>query len=91
LLVEQWLDMMGWKERGYVGLDRDACMPQSAELLRYIDEGPRRVHMVTIDESREDSTMLEAAQLYAIEELQRLEEDRETIVDGFRQPEVPWS
>jgi hypothetical protein len=24
-LIQQWYDMIGWKECGYVGLDRNAC------------------------------------------------------------------
>jgi hypothetical protein len=88
-LVEQWHNMMGWKDHGYVGLDRDACMPQWTEILKYIDEGPRGAFMVKIDENTTDSAVLEAAQMYATEGLQRLQEDRETMVDGYRQPEAP--
>jgi hypothetical protein len=34
---------------------------------------------------------ISATQLYAIEALQRAEEDRARTVDAYRQPEAPWS
>jgi hypothetical protein len=82
---------MGWKMRGYVGLDRDACMPQWAGIMKLIDEGPRKGAMVKIDESTTIGSVLEAAQRYATEGLQRLQEDGATMVDGYSQPEAPWS
>jgi hypothetical protein len=33
-LIEQWQDMIGWKECGYVGLDRDACMRQRRDVMK---------------------------------------------------------
>jgi hypothetical protein len=47
--------------------------------------------MVKIDESGIDSTLMEAAQLYATEVVPRLEEDLALPVDAYRQPEAPWS
>jgi hypothetical protein len=78
-------------EQCCVGLDRDACMPQWEDILKYIDEGPRRVHMVKIDEGTTDSIALEAAQLYAIEAIPGVEEDLAQMVDGYRQSEAQWS
>jgi hypothetical protein len=49
------------------------------------------VAMVKHDERTTDSTVLEAAQLYAMEAIPRLEEDLATPVDGYRQPEAPWA
>jgi hypothetical protein len=43
-LVGQWNDMIDREMRGYVGLDRDQCMPQSVEIMKYIDEGPRKAY-----------------------------------------------
>jgi hypothetical protein len=90
-LIEQWNEMMRWKECGYLGLDRDACMPQWAGIMKYIEEGPRGVQMVKFEVNGTDSAIVEATQLYAIEGLQRLEEERERMVDACRQPEAPWS
>jgi hypothetical protein len=59
-LVEQWRDMMGWKARGHTGLDREQCMPQWAGILKYVDEGPRGVQAVKIQDGGNDSIMLEA-------------------------------
>jgi hypothetical protein len=90
-LVEQWNDMMGWKSRGYQGLDRNTCMPQWSRIMRMIEEENWQVCVVNIDESSTISAVLEAAQPYATEGLQRLQEDRMTMVDSYRQPEAPWS
>jgi hypothetical protein len=90
-LVEQWNDMLTWKGRGYQGLDRDACMPKWSEIMRLIEEENRLVGMVKIDESSTATVTLEAAQLYGTEGLQRVQEDRVTMVDGYRQPEAPWA
>jgi hypothetical protein len=76
---------MGWRARGYVGLDREQCIPQWPGIMKYVDEGPRRVQMVNY------STLIEATQLYATEAVQRLEEGQTRRVDGYHRPEAPWS
>jgi hypothetical protein len=90
-LIRRWDYMIGWKERGYEGLDRNACMPQWAGIMKHIDDGQRRVAVVGFDENGNDSIMVEAAQIYAIEAKERLEEDLALMVDAYREPEAPWS
>jgi hypothetical protein len=90
-LIEQWHDVMGRTEPGYVGLDREKCMPQWAGIMKYVDEGERRVQMAKFTDDGNDSIMIEATQLYAIEAKQRLEEELALPVDSYRQPEAPWS
>jgi hypothetical protein len=38
-----------------------------------------------------ESAIVEATQLYTIEAIPGLEEDLAAMVDGYRQPEPPWS
>jgi hypothetical protein len=92
-LVEQWQDMMGWKARGYQGLDRDACMPQWKNIIREVEE---RAHGMEVTKLEDERTMLETKILnamvtYGVEGMVRLEEDLTTPVDGYRQPGAPWS
>jgi hypothetical protein len=90
-LLEQCNDMMVWKARGCQGLDRDACIAQWSEIMRIIEEGNLQVGILKIEENTTISAVLEAAQLCATEGLQHLQEDRASMVDGYRQPEAPWS
>jgi hypothetical protein len=75
--------MMGGKERGSVGLSRDAYMPQW--------EGNRKVQTVKYDDMGTDTTLAAATQMYVVEAVQGLEEDAAVSVDSYRRPEAPWS
>jgi hypothetical protein len=89
-MIEQWNDMMLWKSLGYVGLDREKCVPQREGIMRDMEEGNRRVQIVQITEAN-DSAREEASQMYAVEAVQRLEDDYALRVDSYGQPEAPWS
>jgi hypothetical protein len=41
-LIQQWDQMLHWKELGYQGLDRDACPPQWARIMESL-EGHREL------------------------------------------------
>jgi hypothetical protein len=90
-LVEQWNDMMAWKARGYQGLDRDACMPQWANIVREVEERARGMDIAKLDPVRTASGFMEAAWMYGEEAIPRLEEDLVLPVDVYRRPEAPWS
>jgi hypothetical protein len=86
-LIEQWNDMMHWESIGYEGLDREQCMSRWREIMKYVDEANRGVQMVQIMEEN-DSALVEAAQLCAIETVHRLKEFHALPVDMYRQPEA---
>jgi hypothetical protein len=90
-LVEQWRQLMEWKAIGYQGLDRDACMPQWADIMREVEERSQGMDITKLDPRTTASAYMEAARMYGEEGRIRLEEDLVTPVDGFRQPEAPWS
>jgi hypothetical protein len=90
-LIHEWGQMMQWKEAGYQGLDRDECPPQWAGIMEKLEGRTQGVAMRKLDERTTASEILEAAQLYAMEAIPRLEEDIVTPVDGYRQPEAPWA
>jgi hypothetical protein len=73
-LIEQWTDMMHWKSVGYVGLDREKCIPQWAEIMQYVDKGRRGVQLVKAPDEGNDSMLIEDTQLYATEAVPRLDE-----------------
>jgi hypothetical protein len=79
--------MMQWKSIGYKGLDYDACPPQWKKIIGSI-EG--RTGGIGIFKSTEDIQLHEAARMYALEGIERLEEDLAFLVDAYRRPEAPW-
>jgi hypothetical protein len=81
-LVEQWCQMMQWKARSYQGLDRSACMPQWADIMREVEERAQGMDITTLDPTKTASGFMEAARMYALEAIPRHEEGLVTPVDG---------
>jgi hypothetical protein len=86
-LVEQWEDMMAWKRVGYQALDYDACPHQWKTIMRSIEE---RTGGIGIFKCRDDTQLHEAARMYAMEGIDRIEEDLALPIDEYRRPEAPW-
>jgi hypothetical protein len=85
-LVEQWDDMMGWKRIGYPGLDHDACAPNGRRLWGMLE----RAQVELACSSQKTTLCHEAARLYAMEGIERTEEDLALPVDSSRRQEAPW-
>jgi hypothetical protein len=88
---KQWSQMMEWKARGYQGLDRSACRPQWAHIMREVKERAQGMDITKLDPARTAWGFMEAARMYAEEAIPRLEEELALPVDLYRQPEAPWS
>jgi hypothetical protein len=69
------------------GLDYDACPPQWKTIMGSI-EG--RTGGMVVFKSEDDTQLHEAARLYAVEGIERMEEDLALPVDIYRRPEAPW-
>jgi hypothetical protein len=80
-LVEQWDTMMQWESHGYQGLYRDACPPQWMKIMESL-EG--RTEGIAIMKSDENMLGHETLKMYALEGIERNEED------AYRRQEAPW-
>jgi hypothetical protein len=90
-LIQEWDQMLQWKEVGYQGLDRDACPPQWAGIMMGLVGKTQGLAMVKFEERTMDSTMMDAVRLCAMEAIPQLEEDLVDPIDGYHQPEAPWA
>jgi hypothetical protein len=60
-LVSQWRQLMEWKATGFQGLDRDACMPQWADIMREVEKRAQGMDVTKLDPTRTASDYMEAA------------------------------
>jgi hypothetical protein len=69
-LYDQWCDMMGWKEVGYQGLDRNACPLQWKEIMEHVEQRIGNVTMVKSSEMTIDPKIYQAVSMYGDEGVQ---------------------
>jgi hypothetical protein len=64
-LFDQWRDVMAWREVGYKGLDRDACMFQWKGIMEHVERRIGIVTLVKISDMVIDPKMYQAVSMYA--------------------------
>jgi hypothetical protein len=88
-LFDQWRDMMAWKEIGYKGLDRNACMFQWKGIMEHVEQRIGVVTLVKISEMEIDPKMYQAVSMYAEEGIHWYHEYMATPVGAEYPPAAP--
>jgi hypothetical protein len=90
-LYDQWCDMMGWKEVGYQGLDRNACPLQWKRIMEHVEQRIGNVTLVKSSEMVVDQKIRHAVSLYGDERVQWHRDFMATPDGAEYPPAVPWS
>jgi hypothetical protein len=90
-LIEQWRDMLGWKEVGYQGLDRNACPRQWKGIMEHVEQRIRGLEMVKLSEMAIDPKIRNAVSLYGNEGVQWYRDFMARPDGAEHPPTAPWS
>jgi hypothetical protein len=61
--------------------------------MKEVEERADGMEVTKLEDKRTmlETKILDAMVIYGVEGMMRLEENLTTLVDGYRQPEAPWS